>query len=365
MKKVCFLLTSLEPGGLENYLLRFLKYSDGKFTPIVICKSGRAGKLLPHYQSLNVNIVTIKTGYLNLLSWYKIFKFLREEGVDTVCDFTGNFAGIYLLISKYAGIKKRIAFYRQSTNHFKENAFTLKYNSFVQKLVYKNATQILANSNVALNYFFPDRSSDDNRFQVIYNGVDQSQFNISIERSVDRLKFGIPVDAFVIGHTGRFDAVKNHISILEVARFLCAKHADIYFVFCGRGTDSKAMVDLVNEMGLLHRVKLLGYREDVNRVLKAFDVFYFPSLTEGQPNSLIEAMISGVPFIASNIEPIRETVPDYLLSQLIEPKDTEAATKKILELYHNRSSLPELKASEWAKRNFDHDTRFKEFLDNL
>src|SRR5690606_15090444 len=76
---------------------------------------------------------------------------------------------------------------------------------------------------------------------------------------------------------------------------------------------------------------LLENRKDIPKVLNAFDLYYFPSITEGQPNALIEAWIKGIPFLASNIKPIKDIVPEELYSYLSNPLDAE---KQIIIINH-------------------------------
>ncbi len=361
--KTCFLLYTLDPGGLEVYLLRFLKYAGDGIEPVVICKSGRTGELLAQYEALNVRVITMKTGYLNFPAWFRLLRFLREEKFDTVCDLTSNFAGIYMLLGWLAGIQNRIAYYGQASNHFKETSLNLAYDKFVNRLVHAFSSRILSNSKTAIDFFFPYRNKKDGRFELIPNGVDSRQFKVALDKAQLRSEFGLPDNAFVIGHTGRFDEKKNHAAILEVAERLCPKHEDLYFVLCGLNTQQLAPE--IAERGLEGRILPLGYRSDVERLLQLFDLFYFPSLTEGQPNSLIEAMIAGLPFVASDIQPIRDTIPEALHSQLVGPMDIEGAAEKLMEL-RNDAALRESKVrKEWAADFFSSEKRFEQFLDSL
>ena len=75
-------------------------------------------------------------------------------------------------------------------------------------------------------------------------------------------------------------------TIIEVAIKLCKKYNEIYAVMCGKGVDN-ALSQKVKKEGLEDQIKLLGYRSDVIKVLNTLDCFYFPSLSEGQPNALI------------------------------------------------------------------------------
>lgn len=111
--------------------------------------------------------------------------------------------------------------------------------------------------------------------------------------------------------------------------------------------------------------KTVIYRSDVPKLLNIFDLFFFPSITEGQPNSLIEAMVSGLPIIASDILPIQETVPNGFISKLKPPTDYSSFIDAIDELYCNRDLLSEYTHKQWAVDFFDKDRLFNKFMCEL
>src|SRR5690606_36550209 len=122
------------------------------------------------------------------------------------------------------------------------------------------------------------------RFRVIYNGVDQVEFSKVEQRETVRDEFGLSPSAFVVGHVGRYNVAKNHETILKVASQVCRQDPRVHFLLCGRDTDGLEVTAQVEALGLEGRVLLLGHRFDVSRILQAMDLFYFPSITEGQPN---------------------------------------------------------------------------------
>ena len=353
-----FLVTTLGAGGIENYLLRYLSF-DQAISPVVLCKGGVTGELEEKYVQRigRSNILLLPLRYLNIVSYYRLYKLFKRGQIDTVCDFTGNFAGLPLLCASWAGVKKRVVFYRGSTNHFKLTVLRKLYNAFVKKLTYKYATDILSNSQAAFDYFFPNVYKKDRRFKVIYNGINRSDLP-KVSKADLRECFGLPANAFVIGHTGRNNSAKNHETILEVAKIICSKYKDVYFVMIGTGVDALASEI---ESSLSDRIKCLGFRNDILTVLNLFDLYFFPSTTEGQPNALIEAMVTGLPIIASDIAPIKETVPPKLHQFLREPKDVDGYVKLIERCYLNRNFLETLKCKEWAIERYDANRLFGEF----
>lgn len=360
-KRIIFFVTNLQSGGIENYLLRFIEECHENFIDItVFCKAGSGGQLEAQYRRFpNVRILMRKIGYFSLGDQAYLHKLFRRSSFDVVCDFTGNFAGLILRRAKGVGIKKRIAFYRNSSNRFKMTWLKYIYDSFVRNLVLKNATEIFANSETSFNYYFPSMWKKDSRFEVIYNGINSAKF--LSERDTLREELGIPDSSFVIGHVGRFNAAKNHNTIVAVAKLLLERHNNMYFILCGNGVKEN-LQSLVDNLDFGNRIQVFENRSDISKFLNTVDCFYFPSTTEGQPNALIEAMVMGVPIVTSDIGSIRETIPRAFHSELIPPMDVDAAVGKILKIYHgdNKQDL-----QKWAIKNFDSKIWFNVFLRKL
>jgi len=317
-KKVVFFVHSLNSGGIENYLLRFLDFEREKIDATVFCKSGEFGQLLSQYKLLNVMLVKKRISYFNLLHYFQLLNFLRANSFDSAVDFTGNFGGLVMLTSKLAGIKNRIIFFRNTSLRFTPNKFKLLVNHFFNRLVRFFSTAILANSEYAFKFFF--KGDIDSRFKVIYNGIN---FKSTEDRvKIRRAEFNIPDSAFVIGHVGRL---------------------------------KKSNIEKKN-------VRALGYRSDVDQILPMFNLFFFPSITEGQPNALIEAMSLGIPFVASDIEPIKETIPQNQFSNLYDSQDIVAFKEAIEDKIKNKVGIDN-SLSDWAKSTYDSGENFDNFYE--
>ncbi|MBD1423773.1 glycosyltransferase [Sphingobacterium chuzhouense] len=365
MKNIIFFVTGLDSGGLENYLLRFLQIKGGGFKRIVVyCKGGKGGQLETAFKQIpNLEVKINSLGFYNLLKYIQLLRYLKGENFDTVCDFTGNFSGAVLAISKFANIEKRIAFYRSSSDRFKGSFFKNMYNKFVRRLVLIYSTSILSNSKTALNNYFSGIWRDDKRFLVVYNGIDLLSFSYG-SKSL-REEFKIPTRAFVVGHTGRFNEAKNHNTIIKVAEKLLTSNPDIYFIMCGNGVRDN-LQNIVQEKRWSERIFLFNNRSDIASFLLTMDCYFFPSITEGQPNSLIEAMIMGTPFVASNIDPIKETVPGFLEKEyLVSPEDVDSAVSKILKIRDNREGYDKVLVQEWAIEQYNANTQFDLFYSQL
>lgn len=331
--KICFLIPSVASGGIEMYVLRFLRYVEDTSNIIILVRSNQKGELYEEYKTTGAQIKFLPSGYLSLIKALKHYQFYKEQNFDVICDFNANFAGIPMVLAKKLKVSKRIAFYRQGSNHFKPSFFKNRVNNWMNQLVYKNATHILSNSQAAIDFFFSYRSLDDSRFKVIYNGVNIKNYTLEESKESIRKDLGIPNNAFVVGHVGRLNKAKNHDTILKTFQQIQQENPNSFLVLCGRSTEK--LIPQVEEFGIREKTLILGYRKDIPRVLKSLDCFFFPSITEGQPNALIEAMMANIPLVASNIDSIQECIPDDLAHMLIDPFDIEGLKNQIIEISQN------------------------------
>lgn len=364
--KVLFILPSLHAGGTENYALRFIRFCrTSKFKFYILSPNLKKGDLHEKFEALGCTIFYQKISYFNPFNFIKLYKLLEYYNFDVIGTFNGNFGGIPISIARLAGVPKRIAWYRRSTNAFGTNPLKLIYNQMVNRLVYHNATDILSNSRFALNSFYNHYWENDTRFAIIPNGLHIDTYQQAISKLEARKLLGIKNDVFLIGHVGRFDPSKNHITIFKIAEALKDECPEIQFIFAGKGTDSPQFEDLLNNYNIYDKTMPFGLIENVPLLYKSLDMFIFPSITEGQPNALVEAMVSGIPVITSNIPPIQEILPESIKNSMPEPTDYVAFTKLIKILYKSYSEREKYICNSFAIKQFDGEINFKEFLHKL
>lgn len=361
-KKVAFIVQGLNAGGTENYLLRFLRYYQEDIEATVYCKSGILGELENEFREIHAQLIPFHLGYISLIEHINLKKEFQIKKYDSVCDLTGSFGALPLLMAKWSGIEKRVSFFRSSKERFQKNFLKTKYNQLTTSILPKISTKILSNSIAALNYFYGSKWNDNHIFETVYNGVDSTKF--LEEKSNLFSELDIPRKAFVIGHVGRYNKEKNHDTAIKVAIELCLEYDDIFFIFCGKNV-KEVYAKTIKEKRLSNKIKFLGVRRDVNKVLNTLNCFYFPSIVEGQPNALIEALIVGLPFVASNIDSIKETVPMNFYGQLIPPMEVKLAKKKIIDIKHNIISRKNFDLSQWAIDSYNPEKCFSRFYENL
>jgi glycosyltransferase involved in cell wall biosynthesis len=143
---------------------------------------------------------------------------------------------------------------------------------------------------------------------VIPNGFDLGRFRPDPEqRAAVRGELKVPAGAMVVGMVARYHPMKDHEVSLRAAARVVARGVDAIFVYAGRNVDdaNSALARLIAELGLGARVRLLGERQDVERLYASFDLYWMSSwargIAEGFPNVIAEAMACGVPCVATDV----------------------------------------------------------------
>ena len=170
------------------------------------------------------------------------------------------------------------------------------------------------------------------RITQIYNGVDTERFRPRDERTEGSFPGGFAgPDAIVIGTVGRIQAVKDQATLVRAFAELRRQRADLEprlrLVVVGDGPLLPDLRDLVDTLGVAHRVWMPGAASNVAELMRLLDLFVLPSLNEGISNTILEAMASGVPVIASAAGGNLELVDEGCTGRLFAPQDVPALTR--------------------------------------
>jgi sugar transferase (PEP-CTERM/EpsH1 system associated) len=171
----------------------------------------------------------------------------------------------------------------------------------------------------------------ENRIRVIPNGVDTERFTPrTVSLDIVREKWQIPAGRFVVGTVGRLVPIKDHSTLLNAAEILVSRGIDVHVVIAGGGPELERIEQhIASSPVLAGRVSLPRACDDVPGLLNSFDAFVLPSLSEGMSNTLLEAMSSGLPVLATDVGGNPELVEDEQSGWLFAPGDTEALGSRL------------------------------------
>ena len=293
--KIAYITKNMPINGISTVIKNYcLNINANEFEIIVI-----AGKPVAEYYSNLFNVSNIELRVLNgdihnPVSYYgHLYKALRSERFDIV-HVHGNSAtiSIELLLAALCGKHIRIAHSHNSTCTHKIQHYLLY--PFFSKLY----TMGFACSSMAGKWMFRD-----NPFEIIPNGFDTRKFIYNpIARKDIREELHLD-DGFIIANVARFNDQKNHCFLLKIFERIAERRSDAYLLLVGDGPLLPRIKSLVSEHRFRERIIYYGTTDHVEKIYSAADAFLLPSKFEGLGIVFIEAQISGLPVVTSNVVP--------------------------------------------------------------
>lgn len=236
-----------------------------------------------------------KVGHFGYIRALKKF-FHNHTEYKIVHSHMNAMSGFILKEAKKANIPIRIS----HSHTFNPKVSILKsiYTGYSKKFINDNATHKFACSRKAGKWLYGNNVDT----VVINNGIELDKFRYN-EEDCKQKKRELSIDdsTIVIGHVGSFREAKNHDFLLDVFKYIEKRIDNVVLVLVGDGKLKKNIEQKAENLGIEHKIKFLGVRDDVHDILKIFDFMIFPSIYEGLGLSLIEAQASGVKCIISDV----------------------------------------------------------------
>lgn len=167
-------------------------------------------------------------------------------------------------------------------------------------------------------------------------GIDTKRFaDTKVDVAAKRKELGVSEDAVMLLSVGELIKRKNHEIVIKA---LSKMNTDLPLHYCivGQGPLDSYLQELVKDLKLQEKVHFTGYRHDIPEICKTADVFVFPSLQEGLPVALMEAMAAGLPCVASDIRGNVDLIDDKKGGCLVSPKDEYEFANAIQKIYNDR-----------------------------
>lgn len=230
--------------------------------------------------------------------------FLKHKEYKIVHCHMNTWSGLFLNIAKRHQVPVRIAQSHTAQQGHKnltgkaiaENIFK----NFMKKFIEKGATHYWAVGREAGEWLFGTNIAQ-TKMKLFPNAKDLNLYEYKpCERNRLRKELGISSDTILLGHVGSFTPVKNHTFLINLICYLKKEGINSKLCLVGEGPLSKDVKKQVSTLGLSNEVVFTGLRNDVDKLMSAFDVLILPSHFEGMPNVVIEAQAASLPCLISN-----------------------------------------------------------------
>jgi L-malate glycosyltransferase len=333
---VLHLVSRFWVGGSERQFLERLRAHPAGYTPIVACLEMSGGNL-EEFLELNLpapQVFPLKGSLLQPNTFVQVARLARlieQSGARLVhgTEFISNFVG--LLAARLAGVPVIVS--RVDLGHLREG-FGEKHRG-VEKWMSRNADAVSANAEAVKRLCIAEEGSAPERTFVIPNGLDLERFDKLMQQP---LQGPLPDAHPLIAVVANLWPVKGHRTLLEAIALVRRQRPDARFVLVGDGPEREALQAKADAS-----VTFLGTRYDVPAILARCDAFCLPSLAEGLPNAVMEAMAARLPVVASAVGGVPELVgPEN--GFLAEPGNAASLSTQLLRLLDNPEQSSELGA---------------------
>lgn len=354
--RVLHVVGGMNRGGTETWLMHVLRHIDRQRIHLdFLVHSTTQAAYDAEIESLGSAIIPCP-GHTRPLTYARNFRrILQQHGpYDIVHSHVHDYSGYVLHLADRAGVPVRIAHSHSDTTVVKAASGPIRriYLRLMRHWIARHATLGLAASRQAADALFGGDWQNWGDHRIMHCGIDLSPFQEPVDRGTIRAELGIPDDAFVIGHVGRFVDVKNHTLLIRLAAEVARQDAAMRLLLVGDGPLRPVIEQQVNEQGLSERVVFTGVRPDVPRLMRgAMDLFVLPSLYEGLGLVLIEAQAAGLPCIASDVIPEEADIVTPLVHRVALTQPLSAWTQAILKARDTGPGITQPDALQIIKRS--------------
>jgi len=353
---VLYLITDLNIGGTEKMLYETVKRLDKtKYLPVV-CSLKSYGYYAKKISEENIEVKNfnihktfgffLPIGFLKVI--LEIKRLIKERNAAIVHTFLFQ-ANIIGKISVWlSGLKIPVI----SSIRVMEKQ--KKWHLFFEKLTSDISTKFLVNSNALKNFLIEKKVAPSEKIEVIYNGIDVENLTTGDRDKIFK-EFNVSPESTLIVTCGRLHKQKGIEFLIDALSSLTFSPSHFFtLLIIGDGPERKNLERKVKKLGLEKKVIFTGWRTDSQKIISCCDIFILPSLWEGTPNVILEAMAYGKPIIATSVGGVPELITHMVDGVLVPPGDTPALANAIQFVVSNKEKAIEFgkKAKEKISQKF-------------
>lgn len=356
MQKVVLFIDSLGSGGAQRQLVllaRLLNEAE-YYEPIVVCYH-QADHLKFMLDDVGISYHLIKKNHIvDLMFLVKFVLFLRRVKPDVLVSYLNTpnmwarLAGLFVNINCIITSERNIDLYKS------------KLRVCIERLLFPLSDKVVVNAYSIKEMLTASLGFDVNKIKVIYNAVDTNVFYPLSNETVDiyRHELGLSTADYVIALPGRLQGQKNHMCLINALLDLDSKTlSKIKVLFVGYETDlslKEKLIEIISKNNLQSVIRFCGVKSDMTTIYNLSDIIILPSLWEGLPNVVIEAMACERLVVVSNIADNSKIIEHGKNGFIFKSNDSHQLSKLIEEcIALNAKALNEIRksAKQWVIQN--------------
>ncbi len=316
-------------GGLQQVIVTICKTIDReRFDVSVLCLRS-LGELAPEIESMGIEVLSLpqRTKGPDYGSFLKVGKILRERKTEII--HTHNTQPLFdgTMGALMSGVKTVV-----HTDHGRGDEVGKRRWLFIEWLMSRFVYKFVAVSDFTAGSLRKSLKISPSKLLTIMNGIDGSKYQIDIDRQQFRLELGLPPEGPIIGLTVRLAEQKGISYLLKAMPEIVRVFPDITLVIAGQGALEEPLKKEAVSLGVDDHVRFIGPRLDVPRLLRLFDAYVLPSIWEGLPMVILEAMAAGCPVISTDVGGVSMAIKNGENGTLVESKNPEQIAQAVIAL---------------------------------
>jgi len=295
--KVLQITHDLAIGGLQQVVVNICRtINRDKFDISVLCLR-TLGEFVPAIEKMGIEVQLLpqKENATDYLSFLKVARILKEKRPDVIHTHNTQPFIDGTIAAMLAGVKTVV-----HTDHARSFPDKRRY-MFAEWLISHYAYKIVGVSEHTANNLISYEKISKDKLVVIPNGIDGAQFQSPFDPESKKRELGISNTGPIIGLGVRLSEQKGITYLLQAMPALVAEFPSIILLIAGSGPLEETLKSEAEQLGVNNNVHFLGPRLDLNEIIRLFDVYVLPSLWEGLPMVLLEAMAAGLPIVATDV----------------------------------------------------------------
>jgi len=333
--------------GAGMYYLNTIPGFDKRKFNVILCVLREENYLIKFFTDKEVNIRILGRGKFSPMTLLDIIRITKKEHIHLIHAHGYGAANFGRLAGMIRGIPTIVH------AHDDDRYYPL-YQNLADRLLRNHTAKAIAVSESVKKSCINKRHIDKDKTFVIHNGIPLKDFVPPEGERVqkERKRLGIESDFKVIGTVAKLREEKGTQYFIESAAKVLEIFPKTNLLVAGDGPLLEELKILSEKLGIYDRVLFAGFRNDIPVILSIIDIFVIPSITEGSPLALLEAMAMGKPIIATNAGGIVEILKDGETGLLVPSRDPEAIAEKIVYLLRNEAESRKLgsRAREEAEK---------------
>jgi len=307
--RLLHIVENLDRGAVENWLYHMFAAASARGDKAhwtFFCILGKPGKLDDEVRRLGGEIIYSPHPIGEKRSFFlNLRKVIRNGNYDVLHCHHDFVSAVYLSASIGSSIRKRIVHVHNTDEGLltPSAAKQFLFKEPMRQACLRLADNVVGISHETLSKFTQRAEPKAGRDKIVYYGIDTASFYRHVEpRKQFRVSLGFQADARVLLFTGRMAPIKNPCFLVEILEALVKFEPRAVAIFAGAGELESKVLELAKQKGIAERVRVTGWRDDAEMLMRLSDLFVFPRVeepTEGLGLVLVEAQAAGLPILAS------------------------------------------------------------------